>query len=138
MATARFTISFKTNGNADIEDITARVQKGVAAQDIEAGVATVFVPGATGALTTIECEPDLVKDMKTLFEELIPEDRSYNHNSGSPTGNAYSHLRASMIGPSVSIPFEGKQLTLGTWQQIVFIDFDNRPRSRELIIQITG
>lgn len=138
MATARFTISFETGGNADIHDITARVQKGVAGQSIEDGVATVFVPGATGALTTIECEPDLIKDMKVLFEELIPENRSYKHDSGSPDGNAHSHLRASMIGPSVSIPFEGKQLTLGTWQQIVFLDFDNRPRSRELVVQITG
>ncbi len=138
MATARFTISFKTSGNADIQDITARVRKGVAGQSIEDGIATVFVPGATGALTTIECEPGLISDMKSNFEELIPEDRSYNHDSGSPNGNAHSHLRASMIGPSVSIPFEDKQLTLGTWQQIVFIDFDNRPRSRELVVQITG
>jgi secondary thiamine-phosphate synthase enzyme len=138
MATTRRTISFKTKGNAHIMDITSRVQKQVSSQPIEEGVATVFVPGATGAVTTVEFEPDLMKDMEQFFEELVPEDRSYNHDSGSPTGNAHSHLRASLIGPSVSIPFEKKQLTLGTWQQIIFMDFDNRPRSRELIVQVTG
>jgi secondary thiamine-phosphate synthase enzyme len=138
MATHRFTIAFETKGHADIVDITSRVQAGVSAQSIEEGVVTVFVPGATGALTTVECESGLLGDMKAFFEKLAPERGSYRHDSHIDTGNAHSHLRASLVGPSVSIPFEEKALTLGTWQQIVFIDFDNRSRSRTLVAQIAG
>ena len=138
MAANRFTISFKTKGNADIVDITSRVQKGVASQSIEEGVATVFVPGATGALTTVETESGLLRDLKDLFESLAPKDGHYRHDADSPTGNAHSHLRASLLGPSVSVPFENKTLTLGTWQQIVFIDFDTRARARELVVQVLG
>ena len=138
MAAHRFTISFESKGNADIVNITSRVQEGVASQPIEEGVATVFVPGATGALTTIEDEPGMIQDLKDLFENLAPEKGNYKHDSNSPTGNAHSHVRASLMGPSLAVPFSGKRLTLGQWQEIAFIDLYNRPRSRELIVQVVG
>lgn len=138
MAAGRFTIAFETEGNIEIVDVTSRVQKGLAAQDIKEGVVTIHVAGATGAVTTVEYEPGLVRDVQDFFERLVPEDFSYNHDADSPSGNAHSHLRATLVGPSISVPFIEKKLTLGTWQQIIFIDFDNRPRSRELICQVTG
>ncbi len=138
MAANKFTISFETNGNSDVIDITSRVREGVESQDIENGLVTVFVPGATGGVTTTEFEPGLVQDIKDLFGRLAPPGGRYNHDAASPSGNAYSHLGASLLGPSISVPFEKKKLMVGQWQQIVFVDFDNRPRSRQLIVRIIG
>jgi secondary thiamine-phosphate synthase enzyme len=138
VAADKFTISFETRGDIDVIDITSRVREGIASQSIRDGLATVFVPGATGAVTTIEFEPGLVQDIKDLFAGLAPPGGQYNHDATSPTGNAHSHLGASLLGPSVSVPFEDGELMLGQWQQIVFVDFDNRPRSRQLIVRITG
>lgn len=138
MAANKFTISFKTKGDADVIDITSRVQEGISGQPIEEGLVTVFVPGATGAVTTAEFEPGLIQDIKGLFVRLAPPGGKYNHDAASPSGNAHSHLGASLLGPSVSVPFEKKELMLGQWQQIVFVDFDNRPRSRQLIVQVVG
>ncbi len=138
MAANKFTISFKTKGDADVIDITSRVREGLSGQSIEDGLVTIFVPGATGGVTTAEFEPGLIQDIKGLFGRLAPRDGQYNHDATSPSGNAHSHLGASLLGPSVSVPFEKKELMLGQWQQIVFVDFDNRPRSRQLIVQVTG
>ena len=138
MAANKFTISFKTKGDTDVIDITSRVREGVADQPIEEGLVTVFVPGATGGVTTAEFEHGLIQDIKDLFGGLTPPGGQYNHDAALPSGNAHSHLGASLLGPSVSVPFEKKELMLGQWQQIVFVDFDNRPRSRQLVVQGTG
>ena len=131
-------ISFSTEGNCDILNITPDVQDRIKETKLSTGTVNVFVPGATGALTTTEYEPALVDDLKKFFGEIVAEDGKYRHDADSPTGNAPSHLRASLVGPSIVVPFEEGKLQLGTWQQIVFIDFDNRPRKRELILRIIG
>jgi secondary thiamine-phosphate synthase enzyme len=99
---------------------------------------TCFVPGSTGAVTTCEYEPGLIEDLKELFERLIPQSKKYAHDARWGDGNGFSHVRASLAGPSLSVPFENGKLILGTWQQIIFIDFDSRPRSRTLKIQYIG
>lgn len=131
-------IKFNTEGETDIIDITGEVAKAVSGSRLKNGTVTVFVPGSTGGLTTVEYEPGLVEDLKRFFEKIAPERDSYSHNQRWHDGNGYSHVRASFLGPSISVPFVQKVLQLGTWQQIIFIDFDNRPRSRELVVQIIG
>lgn len=131
-------ISFKSRGNADVIDITKSVEDAVKDTDLRDGITTVFVPGATGAVTTIEYEPGLVEDIKTAFERLMPENIGYKHDLRWGDGNGHSHIRASFLGPSLTVPFLNGHLQLGTWQQIVFIDLDNRPRSRNIIVQIMG
>jgi len=132
------TITLDTRGNDDVIDITAQVEEVVSNKHIQDGIVTVFVPGSTAALTTIEYENGVVTDLKNILQELIPRGKLYNHDSAWGDGNGFAHLRASVIGPSLTIPFSHKHLMLGTWQQIIFIDFDNRPRRRSLIIQIIG
>ncbi len=132
------TININTRGFCDIIDITDDVQGKVKESGIKNGIVTVFIPGATGGITTIEYETGLIKDLKELMEEIIPENKDYHHNRRWGDGNGFSHLRASLIGPSVTIPINEGSLTLGTWQQIVFIDFDNNPRNRKIICQIVG
>ncbi|MDY6966225.1 MAG: secondary thiamine-phosphate synthase enzyme YjbQ [Halobacteriota archaeon] len=131
-------ISFETSGNADVIDITRAVEGAVKDTDLQDGIATVFVPGATGAVTTIEYEPGLVEDIKTALERLMPEKINYKHDLRWGDGNGHSHIRASFLGPSLTVPFLDGHLQLGTWQQIIFIDLDNRPRSRSVIVQIMG
>ena len=131
-------ITLKTRGEADIINITSETQDALGESNAKNGVVTVFVPGATGGLTTVEYEPGLVSDLKALFERLAPKKAAYSHDEKWSDGNGYSHVRASLLGPSITVPFSEGKLTLGTWQQIIFIDFDNRPRSRELVIQIIG
>jgi len=131
-------IKLNTKGETDIIDITDSVRDSVMKSGLVKGVATIFVPGSTGGLTTVEYEPGLVQDIKTFFEKIAPKLGSYQHNVKWQDGNGYSHVRASLLGPSISVPFIDKELQLGTWQQIIFIDFDNRPRSREIIVQIMG
>ncbi len=131
-------LQFSTRGNAEVRDITAEVQARLRETHLKNGVLTLFSPSSTSALTTIEYEPGCIADLQAFFEKTIPQDRDYRHNARWGDGNGHSHLRAAVLGPSLSIPFIDGALTLGTWQQIVFIDFDNRPRSRRLIVQVIG
>ncbi|MBN1353084.1 MAG: YjbQ family protein [Candidatus Omnitrophica bacterium] len=131
-------IKLKSRGETDIINITSQVEGIVRKSKVVNGIVTVFVPGATGALTTIEYEPGLVSDLKDAFEKLAPREGDYAHNLKWSDGNGFSHIRASLLGPSITVPFLKGGLTLGTWQQIIFIDFDNRPRTRELVVQIIG
>ncbi len=131
-------IELSTKGSIDIIEITAEVEKELKKSQIYDGILTVFVPGATGAVATIECEEGLIKDTKEMFLNIIKEDKQYYHNRTHTQGNATSHLRATLIGPSLTVPITDSKLQLGVWQQIVFIEFDNRPRKRKLIIKILG
>lgn len=128
----------KTQGYCDIIDITAKVQGQIQKEKIHRGLATLFVSGSTAALTTIEYEPGLVEDLKELLERFIPSNKKYHHDDRWGDDNGFSHLRAALLGPSLQIPIESGRLLLGTWQQIVLLDFDNRPRTREIMIQIMG
>lgn len=128
----------KSQGFCDIIDITAKVQEQIQKEKVRNGLATLFVSGSTAALTTIEYEPGLVQDLKELLERLIPSNKKYHHDDRWGDDNGFSHLRASLFGPSLQIPVESGRLLLGTWQQIVLVDFDNRPRTREIAVQIMG
>ena len=131
-------LNFPTKGDGDIIDITKEVSGAITKSKLADGVVTVFVPGATGAVTTIEYESGLVSDFKAMLERIAPKGIEYMHNLKWGDGNGHSHVRASLLGPSLSVPFAGGTMMLGTWQQIIFIDLDNRPRDRELIVQIVG
>jgi len=131
-------LSEKTSGFCDIIDITARVREQVEQEKIERGLVSLFVSGSTDALTTIEYEPGLVRDLKEFVEQLIPSNRRYHHDDRWGDDNGFSHLRASLFGPSLAIPIENGRMLLGTWQQVVLLDFDNRPRTREIIVQLMG
>jgi secondary thiamine-phosphate synthase enzyme len=132
------TLSLQTRGNGDASDITAAVAKAVAESGVRSGVVTLFCPGSTSALTTIEYEAGALADLNRLFDEMVPPDRPYRHNERWGDGNGHSHVRAALLGPSLSVPFVERTLTLGTWQQIVHIDFDVRPRQRQIVVQIVG
>ncbi len=127
-----------TQGNADVHDVTTAVARAVAESGLQKGIVTVFSPSSTSALTTIEFEPGAVADLKRLFDEIISPNREYRHNLRWGDGNGHSHVRASLLGPSITVPFVERKLTLGTWQQIVFVDFDIESRHRELVVQIVG
>ena len=127
-----------TDGNCDVLDITSYIKSSLDESGISNGTLTVFVPGSTAGITTIEFESGAVSDLKELFSRLAPENEFYAHNERWADGNGHSHIRASLLGPSLSIPFSSSRLILGTWQQVVLVDFDNRPRKREIILQITG
>ena len=129
---------FSTQGNSEIINLTNTVMKHLKGTKLNSGLVNLFIPGATGGLTTMEYEPGLVDDLRQTFERIAPEEKEYSHNLTHEDSNAHSHIRASLIGPSLSIPFENTILQLGKWQQIVFIDFDNHPRKREIILQIIG
>jgi secondary thiamine-phosphate synthase enzyme len=131
-------LSEKTSGFCDIIDITANVREQIEKEKIERGLVTLFVSGSTAGLTTIEYEPGLVQDLKEFVEKWIPSNRRYHHDDRWGDDNGFSHLRASLFGPSLIIPIENGSLLLGTWQQIVLLDFDNRPRTREIIVQLIG
>jgi len=138
MTVKSLSIQLSTHGDADIHDITDQVAQQVAQSGIKNGTVTVFCPSSTSALTTIEFESGAVSDLKRLFEEIVPRNREYAHNARWHDGNGHSHVRASLLGPSLTIPFVNGELTLGTWQQIIYVDFDNKPRRRELILQVMG
>ena len=131
-------ISVKTRGHSDIINITPDVEEQLASSAVSNGTVTLFIAGSTAGLSTIEYEPGLVSDFQAMWSRNVPEDISYEHNRRWGDGNGYSHVRASLLGPSLVVPFISKRLTLGTWQQIVVIDFDNRPRTRQIILQIMG
>jgi secondary thiamine-phosphate synthase enzyme len=132
------TISITTEGFTDIIDITLKVSSIVEQSGIHDGLVTVFCPGSTGALTTIEYESGVIRDLQKAIERLIPSDVPYEHDRRWGDGNGFSHVRAALMKPSLTIPLTQGRLALGTWQQIVFIDFDNRGRQRKLVVQIVG
>ncbi|MBN1384846.1 MAG: YjbQ family protein [Elusimicrobia bacterium] len=131
-------ISFKTRGNCEIINITDKLKSILAKSRIKNGLINVFVPGATGAITTIEYEPGVVSDFQALLKEIVREDCEYNHNKTHSDGNATSHLRASLLGPSLSVPVDNGDMVLGVWQQVVFVEMDNRSRERSLVVKIIG
>lgn len=131
-------LSLATRGQADILDITLQVAKAVAESGLKDGVVTVFCPSSTSAVTTIEYESGCLADLRRLFDEIVSPHREYAHNARWGDGNGHAHVRAALLGPSISVPFSNGQLLLGTWQQIIYIDFDVRPRQRRLILQMMG
>jgi secondary thiamine-phosphate synthase enzyme len=131
-------IQFNTRGNADIIDITRQVAAAVHDSGLTSGVVTLFTPSSTSALTTIEYEPGCLEDLQRLFDEIVNPNREYAHDQAWGDGNGHSHVRSALLGASLSIPFVQSHLTLGTWQQIIFVDFDTRPRRREIIAQVMG
>jgi secondary thiamine-phosphate synthase enzyme len=138
MAVKTISISLRTQGNADIQDITDPIADAVLKSGLISGILTIFCPSSTSALTTIEYENGALSDLRRLFDEIIPADREYAHNERWHDGNGHSHVRAALLGPSLTIPFVERQLTLGTWQQVIYVDFDNRPRQRKLFVQLIG
>ncbi len=138
MTIAVYTEELRTKGRDDVIDITGRVQAEVSKAKIGQGLATVFVTGSTAGVTTIEYEPGLVRDLKDAVRRLFPENLRYAHHEAAGDDNGFSHLRASFIGPSLTVPIANGRLQLGTWQQIVLIDFDVRPRSRSYVVQLIG
>ena len=131
-------IRLESKGQCDIIDITPQVAQQLAEAQLNSGTVTLFVAGSTAGITTIEFEPGLVSDFKEAWQRLAPDNIAYGHDRAWGDGNGYSHVRASLLGASLVIPFSDKRLALGTWQQVVLVDFDNRPRSRQVIVQIMG
>ena len=131
-------LDLTTQGNVQMVDITGSVATAVKETRLTSGIVTVFCPSATSALTTIEYESGCLSDLARLFDEVADPDRHYAHNARWGDGNGHSHVRAALLGPSLTVPFIDGRLTLGTWQQIIFVDFDNRSRQRRLIAQVMG
>jgi secondary thiamine-phosphate synthase enzyme len=131
-------MAIESNGHGHVLDITGNVSAAVSSSGIRSGTATVFVTGSTAGVTTLEFEPGLVHDLTAAFERLYPRALDYRHHERWGDDNGHSHVRASMLGPSLVVPFEEGELTLGTWQQIVLVDFDTRPRQREYVVQLLG
>jgi len=132
------TIEINSKGENDIVDITDQTSKAILESKLEDGIVTVFVSGSTAAVTTIEYEPGLRKDFPKMLNRIIPKDIEYEHDNTWHDGNGHSHVRASLIGPSLTVPFKDGNLILGTWQQIVFVELDTRSRKRRIILQIIG
>jgi secondary thiamine-phosphate synthase enzyme len=131
-------LSFSTRGFSDMKDLTQEVSKSLSEKGLQNGIVNLFVPGSTGGLTTIEYELGLVEDFSEFIERVIPSNVSYHHDAKWGDGNGFSHVRAAIVGASLNVPFSNGRLNLGTWQQIVFIDFDNRSRSRMVLLQFMG
>jgi len=131
-------IQLSTRGNSDMLDITQQVARAVQESGVSSGIVTIFAPSATSGLTTIEYESGALADLKQVFDEVAPEGRDYQHNLRWGDGNGHSHVRAALLGPSLTVPFTQGRLLLGTWQHVTYIDFDNRSRQRELVLQILG
>ena len=138
MGVSTHVVELATKGNGNILDITSGVAQSVTNAGLQSGIVTVFSPSATSALTTIEYEAGCLSDLERLFDEIAAQNRDYAHNARWGDGNGHSHVRAALLGPSLTIPFVDRQLTLGTWQQIIFVDFDNRARNRRLVVQVMG
>ncbi len=132
------TFQVSTNGETDIVDITGSVSETVQKSGFSRGLACAFVSGSTAGITTVEYEPGLIQDLKSAYERTAPRRASYAHNSRWGDGNGYAHVRASLTGQDVSVPFSDRSLMLGTWQQIILIDFDNRARTRQVVVQVIG
>lgn len=131
-------VEISTRGHTDIIDITQQVEHVLGESELKNGSLTVFVSGSTAGITSIEYEPGLLKDIPDAFEKLAPTGVTYHHDAAWGDGNGYAHVRAAMLGSSFTVPFDNGKLLLGTWQQIVVIDFDNRPRKRSVVVQMIG
>lgn len=138
MSTYNDSFAFETNGDCDMIDITYSVAETVSRSGMKTGICTIFCTGSTGSITTIEYEDGLLKDFPEAMERLAPKDAIYQHHLRWRDGNGHSHVRASILGPSLTVPFVNGKLTLGTWQQITFIDFDNKPRTRRIEVVLIG
>ena len=138
MTVVTFDKSIESEGNTHIIDITTEVARAVAESELDSGIATVFVTGSTAGITTIEFEPGLVHDLEAAYERLFPRDLEYRHHERWGDDNGHSHVRATTLGPSLTVPFRQSQLTLGAWQQIILVDFDTRPRTRQYVVQVLG
>lgn len=138
MSVETIEFSLSTQGDTAILDVTSDVEDAVRKSKVSNGLVTVFIAGSTAGITTIEFEPGAVKDLKTAFERIFPKDMPYAHNTAWGDGNGSAHVRAAFLGQSQTFPLKNKKLIRGTWQQIVLVDFDNRPRSRQIIVQMSG
>ncbi len=138
MAVKTVNVKIETKGETDLIDITQSVAKAVKDSGISSGSVTVFIPGSTAGVTTMEYESGAISDFKKAVEKIAPKGIHYEHDARWGDGNGYSHIRASLLGPSLIVPFSASRLLLGTWQQIIVVDFDNRPRRRGVILQIMG
>ncbi len=132
------TISLSTKGFGDIQDITSAIGVTVGKSRIKNGIVTIFCPGSTGSVTTIEYESGVLEDLKQAVERIAPSNTPYAHDQRWGDGNGFSHVRAALLGPSVTVPIIQGEMALGTWQQVVFIDFDNRSRRRKIVVQVMG
>jgi secondary thiamine-phosphate synthase enzyme len=131
-------LTIRTRGDYDVQDITDAVARAVKESKLASGIVTIFCPGSTGGITTIEFEDGVIHDLRVVLDDITPPDRAYRHHLRWHDDNGHAHIRAALIGPSLTVPFVNGELTLGTWQQIVFCDFDTRPRTRKLVVQILG
>lgn len=131
-------VDLQTRGHCDVKDVTSALREALSKSGLREGQATVFVVGSTAGVTTVEFEPGLVEDLNEFFQKIIPEGPDYHHHDTWGDDNGSSHVRAALLKPSLTIPFVGGQLVLGTWQQVVVIDFDTRPRRRNVILQLMG
>lgn len=138
MAVITKSIRFETMGETDLIDITADVAEALHGTEVSSGTVTVFVPGSTAGITTIEYEGGAIRDYQEAVDRIAPRGIHYHHDARWGDGNGYSHVRAALQGASLTVPFAAGKLLLGTWQQIIVVDFDNRPRAREIILQIIG
>ena len=138
MKTSSHQISVSTKGFCDFHDLTPGVERAARESGIAEGIVTVLVPGSTAGITTIEFESGALRDLRRAIERLAPENIPYDHDARWGDGNGFAHVRAALLGPSLSVPLSRGDLQLGTWQQIVLVDFDNRPREREVLVHIMG
>ena len=138
MKISNFSFSLSTTGDTDIVDITGTVMKKIAESGISEGHVLLFIPGSTASLTTIEYESGVIDDLREAIERIAPRDIYYSHDARWGDGNGYSHVRAALLGPSLAVPVVDGHMTLGTWQQIILLDFDNRPRTRRITGQVSG
>ena len=138
MAVETIALSVRTSGDGDTIDLTSELSASVRESGLTSGVATLFIGGSTAGLTTIEYEPGAGAGLNDVFEGIAPRDRDWRHHLRWGDHNGHSHVRAALLGPSLSIPFIDGNLTLGTWQQVVLVDFDDRPRTREVVVQLIG
>lgn len=127
-----------SRGDADVIDITPLAEEALAKSGLRKGILSAFVPGSTAAITTIEFESGAIADLRAAVERAVPRSIRYEHDNRWGDGNGYSHVRAALLKPGLAVPFENGRLLLGTWQQLVLVDFDNRPRERELVFQLVG
>ena len=131
-------VRVSTRGDGDVVDITREIQGVVRTSGVEQGMVSVFVPGATAAVTAMEFEPGGVHDLQEALERLVPTEGDYEHNRLNHDSNSHAHIRAAIVGPSETVPVSGGRLVTGTWQQIVLLDFDDRPRERAVTVQVLG
>ncbi len=138
MTVCHMDLQIRTSGHGDVHDLTPSIAEWLAGSGAREGLVTVFVPGSTAAVTTIEFEPGALADLEEALERVAPSDRSYHHDRRWGDGNGFSHLRAALLGPSVTVPVTGGRPVTGTWQQVVLVECDNRPRDRRVVLTFVG